>query len=68
MTSGQHFKVLRKQKKIKLIALGRIVGLSPASISRYENNVSAPSINTVDTLFDALGYRLIPVPKEYLIQ
>lgn len=66
MTSADMFKALRKREGVSLVEVGGLVGLAPSSISRFEANLSAPSIHTIENLFDAIGYRLVPIKKEYI--
>lgn len=71
MTKGALFyqqrRIRRKsQRQIseELRAAGVII--SEEAISRFENGLSFPPYNVVETLFDYMGYRIIPVPKDLL--
>jgi transcriptional regulator with XRE-family HTH domain len=44
---GERLKELRKEKEMTLDELGAILNIPKSSLSRYENNESDPSIETV---------------------
>jgi len=66
MLIGEFIRKERRQQRIKLLVLSKRIGLSAPAISKIENGKSNPSIATVETILDALGFRLLPIPKQYL--
>ena len=58
----ERFKELRKENKISTIDLGKILGVSNSTITRWENGIITPSI---DHLYNIAVY--FNVSADYLI-
>ena len=52
---GAAIREARKNKGLTQERLGELVGVTPQAVSKWENGESAPDINTVPPLCDALG-------------
>lgn len=52
---GDTIRDARKKKGLTQERLGELVGVTPQAVSKWENGESAPDINTVPLLCDALG-------------
>lgn len=67
MTLGEKIRRLRKEKDWSQTQLGQKLGLHPKHISRYENNVHNPPIETLVRIAELFGisvdYLLTEQPK-----
>ncbi|NQY74641.1 MAG: helix-turn-helix transcriptional regulator [Candidatus Margulisbacteria bacterium] len=52
LTFGDKMIVLRKRKKIPRVLLAKKIGVSPASITNYENDVYKPSYKVLVRISD----------------
>ncbi len=52
MNLGNNLKTLRKNKKITLEELAEYISVSPQTVSKWENNISAPDISMLPLLAD----------------
>jgi transcriptional regulator with XRE-family HTH domain len=56
----------RKLQKVSIEVLGKKTGCSMSAISRFENGKRSLNYNVVETLFDALGFTIIPVRNDLI--
>lgn len=63
LTLTQHLSRLREQRNISISALAEQTKLSRLTVAAAERR-SDPLYSTLTVMFDALGYDLLPVPKE----
>ena len=66
MTLGEYHKMIRKQKRIKLVRMAEAVGVSPSVISRFENNVTSPPYFRIEDFMNYLGFKVVLVDKNQL--
>ena len=62
---GREIRVFRRQLGLTLTELGRLAGLSPASISKIERGVTPPSLATLSALAGALGVPVTALFRRY---
>lgn len=55
MNIGENIRFLRKKNGMTQVELGKCVGVEGATITRYENNVIIPSLETLRKIADAFG-------------
>lgn len=55
MTVGEAMKRAREEAGLSQAALAAITGISPTSLSQYENDAYLPRIDAVEMLADTLG-------------
>lgn len=53
LTFGELLQIYRKRKRLTISELGKIVGVSEATIANYEHNRSIPSADTFHKLIRA---------------
>lgn len=53
---GNRIKLMRTKKKLTQTALAELVGITKSHISKIENGVATPSLVTLSSIADALGY------------
>lgn len=56
LTIGERLKVARARKGITLTQLCQATGISPATLSRFENNQQAPKYVEVEAIAEALDF------------
>ena len=55
LSLGENLRLLREERGISQEALGQDLSLSDGAISRYENNVAEPDINTLFGMAEIFG-------------
>ena len=58
-----NFKELREQQGVKQYELSELTGLTPATISRLENGITEPTLETTVKYLDAIGLKITIVNK-----
>lgn len=56
-------KAIRKKLKLTKSEIAKLIYVNPATISLWENGSHQPRVMDVFSLVDALGYKLIMIPK-----
>jgi transcriptional regulator with XRE-family HTH domain len=62
-TLGMRLRAARKRKKLTGEQLGKVVGVSKAAISQWENDLSLPSVESVVSLCEVLD-----ISADYLLR
>ena len=63
MPNKINFKELREQQGVKQYELSDLTGLTPATISRLENGITEPTLETTVKYLDAIGLKITIVNK-----
>ena len=66
-TIGKRISEYRKKKNLKQDELAEMLGVSPQAVSKWENDLSCPDINSIPDLAEILGVSvedLMQVKKE----
>lgn len=63
MPNKINFKELREQQGVKQYELSELTGLTPATISRLENGITEPTLETTVKYLDAIGLKITIVNK-----
>lgn len=54
MTIGERIRIIRKEKGLTQQALGRLLGVTQATVGQYETNQNPPKIGTIEKIAAAL--------------
>jgi transcriptional regulator with XRE-family HTH domain len=66
-TLPAQLRYLREVLKVSVSQIAKDSGLTRVTVSAAEGNADA-RLSTVTTLFDTLGYALVPVPKSMAVE